>query len=39
MREWAVAQHPYLWMESLAKVQVAVIEEEEEVMPALATAS
>jgi hypothetical protein len=37
--EWAVAQHRYLSVELLAKVQMAVIENEEEVMPALTAAS
>ena len=37
--EWTVAQHRYLSAESLAKVQMAVIDNEEEVMPALAAAS
>lgn len=37
--EWAVAQHRYFSVESLAKVQIAVIEGDEEVMPALAAAS
>ena len=37
--EWVVAQHRYLSVESLAKVQMAVIENDEEVMPALAEAS
>ncbi len=34
-----VAQHRYLSVESLAKVQMAVIDTDEEVMPALAAAS
>jgi hypothetical protein len=38
-RAWAVAKHRYLSVESLAKVQMAVIENEEEVIPALAAAS
>lgn len=37
--EWTVAQHRYFSVESLAKVQMAVIENDEEVMPALAEAS
>lgn len=38
--EWAVAQHRYLGVESLAKLQMSVVEElEEEVVPALAAAS
>jgi len=37
--EWTVAQHRYFSVESLAKVQMAVIDNDEEVMPALAEAS
>ena len=37
--EWTVAQHRYFSVESLAKVQMAVIENDEEVMPAPAEAS
>ena len=37
--EWTVAQHRYFSVESLAKVQMAVIENDEKVMPALAEAS
>ena len=37
--EWTVAQHRYFSVESLAKVQMAVIENDEEVMPALTEAS
>lgn len=37
--EWVVAQHRYLSAESLAKVQMAVIDNEEEVMPTLAADS